>query len=298
MTQSNRPNAGPSPREQAATTTHNRSNADHAPRKQAAARTRGRFGGGSAVWLILAGLYFVLPLIGVGAFSVQGAHGLTLDYYNQILSDPNFQSSILLSAQIAVAAVALSLILMTPTVFWINLRLPHIRPFMDFIGVLPFVVPPVTLGVGVIGVFQGFPWMLSGPHILVFIYVVLALPFTYRSLDAGFQAIPLKTLTEAGQSLGASWAYILWRVVAPNIRVSIISAAFLSLTLVMGEYTIAAFLSFNTFGTYIYQIGVEQANGAAALSVLSLLLTWATMFGILFLGRGSRGQQGQIGGAR
>ncbi len=257
-----------------------------------------RLGAGSAAWLVLAALYFALPLIGVAAFSVQGAHALTFNYYNQILSDPNFQSSILLSAQIAVVAVVLSLILMTPMVFWINLRLPRIRPIMDFIGVLPFVVPPVTLGVGVIGVFQGFPWMLSGPHILVFIYVVLTLPFTYRSLDAGFQAIPLKTLTEAGQNLGSSWATILWRIVLPNVRVAIISAAFLSMTLVMGEYTIAAFLSFNTFGTYIFQVGAEEANGAAALSVLSFLITWAAMFGILFLGRGSRGQQGQIGGAR
>jgi hypothetical protein len=48
----------------------------------------------------------------------------------------------------------------------------------------------------------------------------------------------------------------------------------------------------------MYQIGNEQANQAAALAMISLALTWAAMFGILFLGRGVGRRQAQIGGAR
>jgi len=77
-----------------------------------------------------------------------------------------------------------------------------------------------------------------------------------------------------------------------------LSAAFLTVTLVMGEYTMASLMLFNTFATYMQQIGNEQANQAAALAILSLLLTWAAMFGILFLGRGVGRRQVQIGGAR
>ena len=266
------------------------------------ARPRGRFTVVDGVWLALAALYFLVPLIGSAEFSLEtGPHRYGFDAYDATLRDPNFQSSFLLSFELAVSTVLLSIVLMVPTVFWVNLRLPRLRPVLDFIGVLPFVVPPVTLAIAILRMFRSVPWLISGPQILVLVYVILALPFTYRSLDAGIQAIALRTLTEAGQSLGASWATILLRIVLPNLRFAILSAAFLTVTLVMGEYTMASLLLFNTFATYMFQIGSDQANQAAALAILSLLLTWAAMFGILFLGRGTGGRggrQAQIGGAR
>ncbi len=271
------------------------------PRARPRARgARGRFGAWDAAWLALAALYFVIPLLGSAEFSLEtGQHRYGFNAYVATLQDPNFQSSFLLSFQLALATVVLSLALMLPTVFWVNLKLPRLRPVMDFIGVMPFVVPPVTLAIAVLGLFKNVaPWLISGPQILALAYVVLALPFTYRSLDAGLQAIDLRTLTEAGQSLGAGWPTILLRIVLPNLRFAMLSGAFLTVTLVMGEYTIASIVSFNTFGAYMEQIGLEEANQAAALAILSLLLTWAAMFGILFLGRGSGRRQAQIGGTR
>ena len=40
---------------------------------------------------------------------------------------------------------------------------------------------------------------------LFFVYVILALPYAYRALDAGLAAIDVQTLSEAARSLGASW---------------------------------------------------------------------------------------------
>jgi len=250
-------------------------------------------------WLVLAALYFVVPLVGSAEFSLEtgpGKHGF--DAYRAILQSPDFQDSFVFSFKLALFTVVASIVLMLPTVYWINLKLPQLRPVMDFIGVLPFVVPPVTLAVAILNFFQRVPWMLSGPHILVFCYVILALPFTYRSLDAGMRAINLRTLTEAAQSLGSSWVTIMWRIILPNVRFAMLSAAFLTITLVMGEYTMASLMLFNTFSVYMNQIGNEQAYQAAALAMISLALTWAAMLGILVLGRGSGRRQAQIGGAR
>ena len=36
-------------------------------------------------------------------------------------------------------------------------------------------------------------------------YVVLSLPYMYRAVDTGLRAIDVRTLTEAAQSLGATW---------------------------------------------------------------------------------------------
>ena len=52
------------------------------------------------------------------------------------------------------------------------------------------------------------------PVVLVLAYVVLALPFVYRSLDAGLRAIDVRTLVEAARNCGASWPHVLFRVIA------------------------------------------------------------------------------------
>ena len=62
--------------------------------------------------------------------------------------------------------------------------------------------------------FYGKPW-----GFLVAAYVILAFPYMFFSLDAGFRAIDVHTLTEASQSLGASWPTTLFKVILPNIRV-------------------------------------------------------------------------------
>ena len=47
-------------------------------------------------------------------------------------------------------------------------------------------------------------------------YTVLSLPYMYRSVDNGLRAMDVRTLTEAAQSLGASWFTIIFRIIFPN----------------------------------------------------------------------------------
>ena len=178
---------------------------------------------------------------------------------------------------------------------------------MDFIAVLPFVVPPVTLAVGILQLFSATQHhlrtavladALSGPQILgASSYVILALPFTYRSLDAGMHAIDLHTLTEAAQSLGAGWHTSSERDAAQHpLRPALGGVPHRD----AGDRRVHH--RHVSLVQHLRRISIRSArrtaNGAAALAVISLLLTWAAMLGILFLGRGSRRQQGQIGGAR
>jgi len=156
--------------------------------------------------------------------------------------------------------------------------------------VLPFVVPPIALAVGVIGLLQGIPWLISSTQLLTLLYVVQALPFTYRALDAGMGALDLRTLSDAGKSVGASWMQTLWHVILPNLRTAILAASFLTIAIVLGEYTISSLLLFDTFAVYMQHIGRTQAYSAAALAILSFGFTWVAMLGLFVLtrGRGSR----------
>ena len=97
-------------------------------------------------------------------------------------------------------------------------------------------------------------------------YVILSLPFIYRSLDAGLSAIDLKTLVEASRSLGGKWVKTIWRVVLPNLRPALLSALVLSLALVLGEFTMASLDLWATIPVWIFQSTPTQPATATSRS--------------------------------
>jgi putative spermidine/putrescine transport system permease protein len=99
-----------------------------------------------------------------------------------------------------------------------------------------------------------FQFMIETPALFVVGNVIFALPYMYRSVDIGLRAIDVHTLTEAAQSLGASLPYTLLRVIFPNITVALLSGAFLTFAIVMGEFTMASLLVQPAFGPYMQQI--------------------------------------------
>jgi putative spermidine/putrescine transport system permease protein len=265
---------------------------------------RRRFPSPSAlVWLLLAAAYFLIPLVATLLFSLRGVQTgkcCSSAAYSTVLHDPQFRSTLWESFKLALETIAVSLILFVPTVYWVHLKLPKLRPLLAGLALLPFVVPPIVLVVGLLDVYRGWSpdWYYRTPQFLVAAYVVLAFPYVYFALDAGFRAIDVHTLTEASQSLGASWRTTLGRVILPNIRVAALSGALLTLAIVMGEFTIATLSAFHTFPTYIQYVNETKAYEAAALTLISFGITWAAMLGILVAGRRPGGRQMAVRGAK
>lgn len=246
------------------------------------------------LWLFFAAVFFLVPIYSIVQFSLEGTlrQGF-FHWYSVVFGDPLFRSSFWLSIQISLETVGISLILLVPTVFWVHLRLPRLRPVMDLVSILPFVVPPIVLIVGLAPFLKGFSiWLYERPEVLSFIYVIFALPFMYRALDAGLRAIDLNTLVEAGESLGSSIPRILIRVILPNLRAAIIGGSLLTVAISMGEYTVASLLGFSTFPIYTYEVGTSTAYEGVALSFISFILVWAAMLVLYLLGRGGRGAAG------
>lgn len=256
------------------------------------------------LWTALGILYFFVPLYATLDFSLRAKKGqLSLLAYQRVLADPQFRQTLLFSLEMAVLTILVSLILIVPTAYWIRLRLPKLRPVIEFITLMPFVVPAIVLVFGLIRVYGGGFLPLTNFRagtntLLVAAYVILALPYMYRAVDTGLAAIDVRTLTEAAQSLGAGWGVILLRVIFPNLRSSLLSGAFLTLATVVGEYTIASFLvGINAFGPYMSLIGQNKTYESSALAIISFALTWLFMGLIQFFGRGQPGQR-QLVGAR
>jgi putative spermidine/putrescine transport system permease protein len=258
---------------------------------------------GSLVWwlVFIAGvLYFFVPLYATLAFSLREQPAFSA--YGNVLGDSGFVDSLIYSAGIGVTTIIVSIAIIVPTAYWVRLRLPRLRPVVEFVTLLPFVIPPVILVFGLIRTFSGDPLPLTNTQsgsdiLLVSAYTVLSFPYMYRAVDAGLRAIDVQSLTEASQSLGAGWLRILWQVIFPNLRVSLLSGAFLTLAIVIGEYTIATFLVRPAFGPYLSVLGQSKAYESAAVSLISFALTWMAMGIIALLGRGSR-QRVQLTGAR
>lgn len=107
----------------------------------------------------------------------------------------------------------------------------------------------------------------------------------YRAVDTGLRAIDVRTLTEAAEILGASLPTILFRVILPNIRTAILSGAFLTFAIVVGEFTLASLLNRPAFGPYLQLMGANRAYEPSALAIIAFLVTWACMGLINVFGR-------------
>ena len=258
----------------------------------------------SWLWIVLGAIYFILPLYATFDFSLRARKGvLSLLAYQNIFADPNFWSTIGFSLEIAVFTIIVSILLVLPTAYWIRLRLPQLRGMLEFISMLPFVVPAIVLVFGLIRVFSSAPFFLTNTFLgtdalLIAAYVVLALPYVFRSIDTGLAAIDVRSLTEAAQSLGANWGTILFKIIFPNLRVAILSSAFLTLATVVGEYTIASFLvGIKAFGPYMSLIGQNKTYESSSLAIISFMVTWGFMGLIQLFNRG-KADSGALAGAR
>lgn len=250
-------------------------------------------------WLItlLGALYFLVPLLGTFEFSLRYRRDVySFEAYWIVLNDPQFRTAFTYSTVLALATIVVGVILVVPTAYWIQLRLPGLRPIVEFITLLPLVIPAIVLVFGYLRMYNSSSVLpltsseRSTDLLLMFSYVALSLPYMYRAVDTGLRAIDVRRLTEAGESLGAGWGTILFRVIFPNVRVAVVSGAFLTFSIVIGEFTMASLLDRPAFGPYLQLVGANRAYEPSALAVISLGITWACMGLIQVFARRAPGQ--------
>lgn len=246
----------------------------------------------------LGAAFFLLPLIGTVEFSLRARRGVySLDAYRNVITDPQFHQTLGYSAILSVLTVILGALIVAPTAFWVRLKLPRLRPVVEFITLLPLVIPPIVIVFGYIRMYNTSSLLpLTGTSLgtdllLTCGYATLSLPYMYRAIDTGLRTLDIRALTEAAQSLGAGWGIILVRVILPNLTVAILSGAFLTFAIVIGEYVLAALLNRPAFGPWMVWMGGNRAYEPAALAVMAFALTWGAMGLIQLLSRFSPSRQ-------
>lgn len=259
-----------------------------APRR----RNRGPQLGRVLVLLLVMG-YLLVPLLSMVEFSTRGPQGTrTLDPWIAIAQSEDLTGVIILSLGIALATVLGMLVLLATTMTWTQLRVPRMRRVIEFLCLLPLAIPAVVLVVGIAPIYRELRVNVSSsPLLLAFVYLVLVLPYAYRAIDGGLRSVDVATLADAARSLGAGWPRVMFQVIFPNIRTALLSAAVLSVALVLGEYTISSLLSYRTFQVILYALGKRDASIAVAVSFGSLLFVFVLLLVINYFGSERRRAQ-------
>lgn len=245
--------------------------------------------------------YFFLPLIAMGRFAFQVTPVVNLTWDNlwenwkfdalfRALADEKVQSSAALTAALTALTIVITFFALVPIATIVEIRRPKWKPILNLLTILPWVVPPVALVVGVAATFRPLaPWFLSNPLSLSFFYAIWMLPFSYRAIDGQLRLIGIKTLYEAAQSLGSGPLRFFIQIVAPNLRNALLVSSLLIIAAVTGEFTFAALLLKQTFPVYMIDLQSEDVRAGYALALLVTLAT-ASLLSFITLWLKRRGQ--------
>lgn len=254
---------------------------------------------GSSQWvttaiLIIALLFFIVPWLAAAVFGFsRPGQPVTFEPLASSFGDPKALEALRNTVLLTIATTLLMLVLLVPTIVYVNLKTPVAAKIAEFLSVLPLVVPAVAMVSGVSEFYRAIaPAFLISMWSLVPIYVVISLPLCYRAIDAGVKALDLKTLFAASSSLGATGPQTLVRVVLPNLRVAMLSAALLCITMVLGEFAIASLMLHYTFPVFIVEVSSTNPRGVAALAFVTIVITWALLWLISAISEKSSAKKG------
>ena len=240
-------------------------------------------------------LFFLLPLLAMLRFSFEGSSLGTwsASAWSEIVSyqgPPPLLSAVEISLELGVLTSVVTLALLVPTMIWIRLRVQWISRAFEFLCLLPLTIPAIVLVVGLAPVYNRIRHYELSALMLFWAYVILALPYAYRALAAGLNAIDVKTLSEAARSLGARWFTVMFRVIAPNMWQAILNALLLSAALALGEFTIAYTLLYNNLQVELYSIDRNTPNASVifSTSLTALIFTFLLLLIISYAGRRRR----------
>ncbi|HWX47734.1 MAG TPA: ABC transporter permease [Roseomonas sp.] len=250
--------------------------------------------------LLLAGfaglvfLFLMLPLLVVFPISVSSASylqfpppGFSWQWYQRYLDDPGWINATIRSVQAATLCTVLAMALGVPLSFFlVRSRLAGAR-LLDRLAAAPIIVPTIILSIALYGVFARLH-LIGEWYGVAVAHTVLALPFVVILVGAGLRTFD-EAQEQAAAGLGASWPCIIWRVTLPQLRPSLVSAAFLAFISSFDELVLAMFLSgaSMTLPKKMFDnIMMEIDPTIAAVSVLQILLVGVCLGLTSLFGRG------------
>jgi len=208
----------------------------------------------------------------------------TTSHWGSVLNDDFFTHS-LMNTLIVAAGTALGAIVLCSLAAYFTVRSRYLgRNLLDFLSWLPFAIPGILLGVGLLYVFLGNPVLklLYGSVALMMLAMVIA------GMTLGTQI--LKTtilqlgaaLEEAARTCGASWWYGFRHIILPILMPTLVLVGIINFIAASRDIANIALLSSNTSKTLSLLQLDYMVDGrwedAAVVSVVVMLVTTGAAF--------------------
>jgi iron(III) transport system permease protein len=208
----------------------------------------------------------------------------TTEHWGSVLNDDFFTHSLMNTLMLA-AGTALGAIVLCSLAAYFTVRSRYLgRNVLDFLSWLPFAIPGILLGVGLLYVFLGNPLLklLYGSVALMILAMVIA------GMTLGTQI--LKTtiiqlgaaLEEAARTCGASWWYAFRHIIVPILMPTLVLVGVINFIAASRDIASIALLSSNTSKTLSLLQLDYMVDGrwedAAVVSVVVMLVTTGAAF--------------------
>jgi len=244
----------------------------------------------STLWL---SVIVLIPMAALVARSTDGGLGTFWDS----ITGRSAVSALVLTLWISLGVSAFNAVLGTMTAWVLARDRFRGKGVVNALIDLPFALPTVVVGIILLA--------LAGPASPVGVNVIgtrwaillallfVTLPFVVRSVQPVVLELD-REMEQAAASLGASHLTILRRIVLPSLLPAILSGAAMSFARAVGEFgsvvLVAGNIPFKTQLASVYIFGQVESDdpaGAAAVSVVLLVISLAVLFSISVLARRS-----------
>ena len=244
------------------------------------------FGDGWLVRLSALGvlIFLALPLVALVGSSVNPTplvqfppSGLSLRWYQTVLSSNDWLVSIQLSLVVAMLTIPTVVVLGTLAAYGLHRGRP--KPLLTSLFMSPLIVSEVMIGLGLLTYLQG-AGVINTVAGLWLAHTLVTLPFAIRTVSISVLGLD-PMLERAGQSLGAGPLRVFFTVTLPQLRPGIIAGGVFAGVLSLGEVAVSTFVSGPNTTTVPLRImsavQFELDPSAAAVSTLLMALSIAVM---------------------
>lgn len=237
--------------------------------------------------LAFCALVFSVPLIFLAAtllVSVAQNWGIeilppsyTLARYQSVFQDLFVQDSPLFNSfALVLPALAGTTVLSFLVAYLISRSRHWSGQLLDFLTMLPFVVPGVAFAVALINAFNGPPLALHfTAELVVLAYIVTRVPYGVRSTLASFQQIGT-SMEESSKTMGGTGSLTLFKVTVPLVLPGVLAGAIMVFISAMQDVAITLMIAppdWYPASVFVFH-EIEKGNifGASAYGIVLLLL--------------------------
>ena len=230
---------------------------------------------------ILSLIFMVAPLVLVVLFSFGTSslmtfpiQGVTLSWYDALLSRPDFWSALENSAIVTVSVGIFATLIGTAAAMVIAKMRPKQSAVSFFLFGLPMMMPPLVLALALLSLFSVIGLRLSLVTV-VLAHLTFTMPFVILIVTARLRDFDY-AMIDSARDLGASPLKTFFTVTFPLIRPTLFGAALIAMALSLDDFVIPFFLigGGNTLPTLVWGMLRTGLNPSInALGTLILLFT-------------------------